>query len=108
MLCRMGVGDKWRSWIRECVASARFLVLINGSPKGFFPASMGLRYGDPLSPFLFVIVGEALSRMISKAEGSGLVHGFQPSQGTPMISHLQFADDTLNFCDAKKRGYYEC
>lgn len=49
-----------------------------------------------------VIVGEALSKMISKAEGSGLVQEFQLSQGTPMISHLQFADDTLNFCDAKK------
>lgn len=40
--------------------------------------------------------------MIPKAEGSGLVHGFQLSQGTPMMSHLQFADDTQNFCDAKK------
>lgn len=52
VLARKGVGANWRSWIYGCISSAHLSVIINGSPKGFFPASRGLRQGDPLSPFL--------------------------------------------------------
>ena len=76
-------------------------ILINGSPKGFFPAERGLLEGDPLSPFLFAIIGEALSRMLSKAEGSNLINGFKPSLDAPSVPHLQYADDTLIFYDAE-------
>ena len=81
----------------------RFSVPINEGPKGFFGSSRGIRQGDSLSPFLFVIVMEALSRMISKAVECGLLSGFQvgstDSHLVP-VSHLLFADDTLIFSDA--------
>ena len=48
----------------------------------------------------YVIVGEALGRMLSKAEDCNLIHGFKPSQNAPSVSHLQYADDTLLFCNA--------
>jgi len=73
---------------------------VNGSPTGFFHSSRGLRQGDPLSPFLFIIVTEALSRLTKKLEESGLLAGFLVSEGAPPISHLQFADDTLFLCEA--------
>lgn len=93
----MGFGTKWRGWIRECVTTTHFSVLINGAPKGFFQAQSGLLQGDPLSPLLFAIVGEALSRMIDAARNANLITGFCSARGALVITHLQFADDTLLF-----------
>lgn len=62
--------------------------MINGSPTSFFRSSRDLRYGDPLSPHLFIMVNELLGKMILKAEvGSRIVS----------ISHMQLADDTMIF-----------
>ena len=82
LLCpmrKMGFGLKWRDWIKECVSTTTYSILINGSPKGFFPVERGLHQGDPLSPFRFAIVGEAVCRMLSKVEDCNLICGFKPS-----------------------------
>lgn len=72
--------------------------MVNGSPTGFFRSSRGLRQGDPLSPYLFIMVSNVLNSMIAKAELgyiSGVVVGF----GSVSISYLQFANDTMIFYD---------
>ena len=91
MLTRVGFGENWRKWIQECVSSAWFSIMINGSPKGFFQAKRGLRQGDSLSLFLFLIVAKALGRMIQEAVKVGLFDGFIVARNTPAINQLQFA-----------------
>ena len=103
MLTRCGFSEKWRQWIKLCISIAQFSILVNGSPSGFFAGSRGLRQGDPLSPFLFVIVIEALSHLLDRAVREGLCSGFivgKSDETSLMVSHLLFADDTLIFCDA--------
>lgn len=55
ILALKGFSDKWINWIRACISSATYSVLINGKPRGYIQASRDIRQGDPLSPFLFVI-----------------------------------------------------
>ena len=103
MFERSGFSAKWRPWIFFCLSTVRFSILINGSPCGFFGSSRGLRQGDLLSPLLFVLVMEALGRMLDKAVHEGCLSGFSVgnSEGRSLaVSHLLFADDTLIFCDA--------
>ena len=84
-----------------CISTAQFSVLVNGTPCGFFPSSRGLRRGDPLSPFLFIIVMEALSRLLARARDGGFISGFDVGRINHIsISHLLFADDTLILCGA--------
>ncbi|WMV11476.1 hypothetical protein MTR67_004861 [Solanum verrucosum] len=103
-LGRMGFGNTWIKWMRFCMTTAKFSVLINGSPSGFFSSERGLRQGDPLSPFLFILAMGGLSDMLKFAQVNNKIRGFKVSQGDSLgvsISHLQYADDTLVFCDAE-------
>jgi hypothetical protein len=56
LLKRGSFGESLCSWIKHCILSVQFSVLINGSPSGFFGSSHGVRQGDLLSPFLFVLI----------------------------------------------------
>ncbi|RVW32762.1 putative ribonuclease H protein [Vitis vinifera] len=75
----MGFGAKWISWIQWCIGTVSFSVLINGTSSGFFKSSRGLRQGDPLSPYLFVIVMEALSCLLKRAKEGGFLSGWHLS-----------------------------
>ena len=96
----MRFGAKWVEWIRWCISTATFFVLINGSPCGFFCSSKGLRQGDPLSPYLFVLGVEALSILINKVVEGGFLSGYKlrdKGGNEVQVSHLLFANDTLVF-----------
>jgi hypothetical protein len=105
LLRRCGFGERWCLWIKHCISTVRFLVLINGVPSGFFGSSRGVWQGDPLSPFLFVLVMEAFSRMLGAFISRGLISGFtvgSSEMNRVNVSHLLFADDTLVFCGANE------
>ena len=105
LLERMGFGDRWRRWIKTCVFTVRFSVLVNGSPAGFSGSSRGLRQGDPLSPLLFLLIMEVLSRIMKKTEEAGFIQGFHVGPINSIgihVSHLLFANDTILFCDASR------
>ena len=71
MLQCCGFSNKCRKWIRYCISTVKFSILINGSLSDFFGSSKGLWSGDPLSLLLFDIVMEALSRMLDVAAFAG-------------------------------------
>ena len=105
LLDRMGFGLKWNGWIKACVTSIHFSVLVNGSPEGFFGSSRGLRQGDPLSPLLFLLIMEVLSRILKKSEENNLIRGFHVRAVNSVgvqISHLLFTNDAILFCDASR------
>ena len=95
-----GFSKKWCNLINQCITIVKFSVLVNGSPFGFFSPSRGLRQGDPLSPYLFILCTEVLSRLLLRREGEGKLHGVSVGHGCPPISHLMFADDLMLFCRA--------
>ncbi|CAA7045232.1 unnamed protein product [Microthlaspi erraticum] len=93
----MGFDQKWIQWIMTAVSSVQFQVLINGSPKGLINPERGIRQGDPLSPYLFILCAKVLSHMMHQAGIHHEIPGLQIDQGCPKINHLLFADDSLFF-----------
>ncbi|GKV27402.1 hypothetical protein SLEP1_g36575 [Rubroshorea leprosula] len=97
MLKRMGFNHVWCQWMKECMHSASISVLVNGGTTKQFSPSRGLRQGDPLSPFLFLLIAEGLNGLISSAKEKGLLKGLKIGNGGIEITHLQFADDMIMF-----------
>ncbi|GJW91857.1 reverse transcriptase domain, reverse transcriptase zinc-binding domain protein [Tanacetum coccineum] len=96
-MAQVNFGPKWCRWIFSCLTSTSVSVLINGSPSKEFKMKRGLRQGDPLSPFLFLIVAEALQVMTLEACNKGIFKGLSLDDDGPNISLLQYADDALFF-----------
>ncbi|WZY73147.1 hypothetical protein YC2023_005387 [Brassica napus] len=88
------------TWITECISSPRFSVAINGELAGFFEGKKGLCQGDSISPYLFIMLMEVLSRLLDKAETDGMFR-LHPLCSSPKVTHLLFADDLLVFSDGE-------
>jgi hypothetical protein len=94
ILHTVGFGDKFTDWIMSCVSSANFRVLINGEATRFFKSERGLRQGCPLSPYLFILIMEGLSLLLSKSFSEHCITGIKVSNLIKIV-HLMFVDDIL-------------
>ena len=95
---KLGFDNKWCALIMKCVTTVSYSMKINGKPKGHIVPSRGIRQGDPLSPYLFLLCAEGLSALIKKEVENGRLGGVAVYRWGPKISHLFFADDSLIFC----------
>ena len=100
---KLGFHSRWRGLMMQCISSVTYAIRINGKPSGQIFPSRGLRKGDSLSPYLFLICAEGLSALIKKASVDGLLGGISVCRRGPSLSHLFFADDSLIFCKATLR-----
>ena len=99
----MGFAFRWIKWIEHCISTVKFSVQISREPNGFFLSLKGLRQGDPLSPFLFIVAMEGMSNLFNKARRKKWIKGFQLSETNSLeVTHLQYADNTLVFCETKE------
>ncbi|XP_071726630.1 uncharacterized mitochondrial protein AtMg01250-like [Rutidosis leptorrhynchoides] len=88
----MGFREKWRKWIFACLSSSSISILVNGSPTSEFNISRGIRQGDPLSPFLFLLAAEMLNIFAKSDTEKGLLKGVEIGRDKILVSHLQYAD----------------
>ncbi|KAJ9560001.1 hypothetical protein OSB04_005161 [Centaurea solstitialis] len=94
---RMRIGKKWIGWISACLRSSSMSILVNGSPTKEFTMGKGLRQGDPMAPFLFLIVAENLNLLMEEAKDKGLYEGLSIGELEVKVSHLQYTDDVIFF-----------
>ena len=77
MMERLRFCERWIQWIRECLESATVSVLVNGSLSKEFKPSRGLRQGDPMALFLFLIVAQGLAGLVKQATRKNLLSGIK-------------------------------
>lgn len=96
----------WTNWVMQCVSTVTYSFLINDSVLGNVQPQRGIRQGDPLSPYLFILCAEVLSGLCTAAQNSGNLSGIKVARQCPRINHLLFADDTMFFVRADLRSCY--
>nr|GEW85974.1 RNA-directed DNA polymerase, eukaryota, reverse transcriptase zinc-binding domain protein [Tanacetum cinerariifolium] len=111
VLNKFGFRNKWCKWIQCCLRSSRGSILVNGSPTEEFQFGKGLKQGDPLSLFLFILVMESLHISFQLIVDAGRFHGIKMGGGSVNLSHMFYADDAasglrINMCKSKIMGVH--
>ncbi|XP_026397119.1 uncharacterized protein LOC113291845 [Papaver somniferum] len=100
VLKKFGFSEKLCQLIHQCISTTQNEIMVNGSPSPSFKPTRGIRKGDPLSPYLFILAMEPFSRNMNHYEVTKQLTGMKISRSAPKINHLLFADDCLLFCKA--------
>jgi hypothetical protein len=97
---RMGFHQTWINWMKMCVTNVKYHILMNDDRIGPVIPERGLRQGDLLSPYLFLLCAEGMTALIKQAEQNNLLHGVKVCRTAPAVSHLLFADNSFLFFKA--------
>ena len=100
IMAKLGFPEVWINWVMGCVTTPSFSVLINGKPFGNITPLIGIRQGDPLSPYLFLLCAEGFNSLLLRAEMEGRIKGVSVCRRAPTVTNLMFVDDSLLFCRA--------
>lgn len=106
----LSIPDIFLKWIKECISTPSFSISVNGVSGGFFKSTKGVRQGDPLSLYLFVLGMEAFSRLLKSRFDAGWI-SHNPKAQEFHITHLIFVDDVMIFFDGSNNslhGISEC
>jgi hypothetical protein len=104
IMLKLGFDQRWVKLIMACVKSVKYRVCFNSVETDTISPTRGLRQGDPLSPYLFLMVAKGLSCMLKGAKERGDLEGVRVCREAPVISHLLFADDSIILMHADKKN----
>ncbi|KAL9673479.1 hypothetical protein QQ045_029737 [Rhodiola kirilowii] len=102
IMLRLGFAEAWVKKVMFCTSSVSYRIRINDSISDVIKPKQGLRQGDPISPYLFLICAECITYAIKNHHSRGLIEGVSICKNAPMITHLMFADDCLIFLKATR------
>jgi hypothetical protein len=101
---RLGFDQRWIDRIMLCVTSVTYQFKVNGECTDLITPQRGLRQGDPLSPYLFLVCAEGFSVLLNKAEVDGVLPGIRICHAAPSINHILFADESLVLMKASRQS----
>lgn len=107
VLLSFGFSPIWVSLVMSLVSSVKYVYQVNGSKSKEVIPRCRLRQGDPLSPYLFILIFYVLYRLLSDANSLGLTLGLKLAPRAPTLTHLFFADDVLIFGRASLEEVYQ-
>ncbi|CAM8943685.1 unnamed protein product [Rhodiola kirilowii] len=101
LMLKMGFAERWVDRVMRCIKSVSYQVRVNGIVSGVIRPGRGLRQGDPLSPYLFLLCTEVLNAKLRLGEIGGQISGVRICRRAPVVTHLFFADDSIFFIKAE-------
>jgi hypothetical protein len=107
IMVKLGFSQQWISVIMSKISSVYVYVMFNGSKLEGFKPTRGIRQGDPISPYLFLLAANGLSCLLKVNDQSSHLGGIKVAPSAPLVIHLLFADDSLLFFKGSREGAEE-